>query len=79
MIICVRHIAGTVAGTKAFTKIFSGKSFIRLDPIIVGGVSSDPITAFEAGWEKKLVKRQIGAIEKMIEEISQEKKKSKSQ
>jgi hypothetical protein len=62
------------ATSRGHTKLIdiSGQRLVELKPVRIGYTLQSP------GWEKKMVKKHIGAIEKMIEEISsQEKGKSK--
>ncbi len=63
------------ATSRGHTKLIdiTGQRLVELKPVRIGYTLQSP------GWEKKMVKKHIGAIEKMIEEISQEKGKSKSQ
>ncbi len=79
MIVCVRQIAGYGGiGTRAFTKIISGERVMTLPPITIGfGTAASDPSRLHIGWEKKLVSEQIGPMEKMIEEIYREKRKSK--
>jgi hypothetical protein len=62
-------------GWRSYTKLvdISGQRLVELKPVRIG----DGGWPFPPRWEKKLVKRQIGAIEKIIDEISGEKRKSK--
>lgn len=58
-------------GFQGVTKLIdiSGQRLIELEPVDIGA----GYAAFRPGWEKKLVSQQIGPIEKMADEISQEK------
>ncbi len=60
-------------GWRAYAKLvdISGQRLVERKPVRIG------LWPFPPRWEKKVVKKQIDAIEKMIAEISQEKGKSK--
>jgi hypothetical protein len=57
-------------GYEGHTKLVdhSAQKLIELKPVRLGGLGS-----LDVAWEKKLISEQIGTIEKMIDEISQEK------
>ena len=73
MLICVKKVWTNVA-TTAHTKIIdiSGQRLVQLKSVDIGVYDQRAY-----GWEKKLVKQQIGSIEEMIDRIYREKRKSK--
>ncbi len=73
MVIGVAIVYERGRGWRGYTKLvdISARRLVELKPVNLGSPYIRP------GSEKKLVKKQMGAIEKMIEQISQEKRKSK--
>ena len=74
MVICDRYInQWSVGGLMVYTKLVDiyGQRLVKLDRINLGQ------RGFHCGWEKKVVREQIGSIDKMINEIYRERTKSK--
>ena len=71
MVIGAESIYRTSIGIQGATKLvdISGQRLVELEPVSIGAgyATSRP------GWEKRLVSKQIGPIERMIDEISREK------